>query len=42
MPKENTNSDAILVAIKKIDILSELLDEKNKNNLKMHLRFLDG
>ena len=35
MPKENANPDAILEAIKKIEILSELLDDKNKNNLKM-------
>jgi len=35
MPKANTSPDAILEAIKKIDVLSELLDEKNKNNLKM-------
>jgi Fe-S-cluster-containing dehydrogenase component/CRP-like cAMP-binding protein len=35
MPKENANPDAILEAIKKIGIVSELLDEKNKNNLKM-------
>jgi Fe-S-cluster-containing dehydrogenase component/CRP-like cAMP-binding protein len=35
MPKENANPDAILEAIKKVEIVSELLDEKNKNNLKM-------
>jgi len=35
MPKENTNPEAILEAIKKVDILSELLEEKQKNNLKM-------
>ena len=35
MPKVDTNPDAILEAVKKIDIVSELLDEKNKNNLKM-------
>src|ERR1700738_4405472 len=35
MPKENANPAAILEAIKKIEIVSELLDEKNKNNLKM-------
>src|ERR1700720_2914567 len=35
MPKENANSDAIVEAIKKIDIVSELLEDKNKNNLKM-------
>ncbi len=35
MPEANTNPEAILAAIKKVDILSELLDEKNKNNLKM-------
>jgi Fe-S-cluster-containing dehydrogenase component/CRP-like cAMP-binding protein len=35
MPRENTNPAAILEAIKKIDILSELLEDKQKNNLKM-------
>jgi Fe-S-cluster-containing dehydrogenase component/CRP-like cAMP-binding protein len=35
MPKENLSPEAILEAIGKIDIVSELLDEKNKNNLKM-------
>ena len=35
MPKVETNPVAILEAVKKIDIVSELLDEKNKNNLKM-------
>src|SRR3977135_1693851 len=35
MPKENANPDAILEAIKKVEIVSELLEEKNKNNLKM-------
>ena len=35
MPKVDTNPDAILEAVKKIDIVSELLDEKNKNNLRM-------
>jgi Fe-S-cluster-containing dehydrogenase component/CRP-like cAMP-binding protein len=35
MLKENTSSEAIVDAIKKIDLLSELLDDKNKNNLKM-------
>src|SRR6185503_14601964 len=35
MPKVNTSPDAILEAIKKVDVLSELLDDKNKNNLKM-------
>jgi len=35
MPTENVNPDAILEAVKKIDIVSELLDEKNKNNLRM-------
>src|SRR5258706_14113180 len=35
MPTENANSAAILEAIAKIEIVSELLDEKNKNNLKM-------
>jgi Fe-S-cluster-containing dehydrogenase component/CRP-like cAMP-binding protein len=35
MPSENTNAEAILEAIKRIDVLSELLDDKNKNNLRM-------
>src|SRR5436309_8936240 len=35
MPKADVNPEAILEAVKKIDIVSELLDEKNKNNLKM-------
>lgn len=35
MPRENINPQAILEAIKKIDILSELLEDKQKNNLKM-------
>lgn len=35
MPKENANPDAILDAIKRIEIVAELLEEKNKNNLKM-------
>jgi len=35
MPKVNTSPDAILEAIRKIDILSELLDDKSKNNLKL-------
>jgi Fe-S-cluster-containing dehydrogenase component/CRP-like cAMP-binding protein len=35
MPKENANPDAVLEAIKKVEILSELLEDKNKNNLKM-------
>ncbi len=35
MPKENVNPGAILEAVKKIDVVSELLDDKNKNNLKM-------
>jgi Fe-S-cluster-containing dehydrogenase component/CRP-like cAMP-binding protein len=35
MPTANTSPDAILEAIKKIDVLSELLEDKNKNNLKM-------
>ena len=35
MPKVDTSPVAILEAVKKIDIVSELLDEKNKNNLKM-------
>lgn len=35
MPKVDTTPEAILEAVKKIEIVSELLDEKNKNNLKM-------
>jgi len=35
MPTENTNPQDILESIKKIDVLSELLEDKNKNNLKM-------
>src|SRR5436305_8977931 len=35
MPRENTTPEAILEAIRKIDILSELLEDKQKNNLKM-------
>src|SRR5215471_30461 len=35
MPKENTSPEAILEAIKRIDVLSELLEGKNKNNLRM-------
>src|SRR5713226_5249397 len=35
MPKEDVRPEAILDALKKVDIVSELLDEKNKNNLKM-------
>jgi Fe-S-cluster-containing dehydrogenase component/CRP-like cAMP-binding protein len=35
MAKVDTTPDAILAAVKNIDIVSELLDEKNKNNLKM-------
>src|SRR5207237_9882804 len=35
MPKADVNPEAILEAVKRIDIVSELLDEKNKNNLKM-------
>ena len=35
MPTANVNPAAILDAIKKIDILAELLEEKNQNNLKM-------
>ncbi|HEY6046088.1 MAG TPA: cyclic nucleotide-binding domain-containing protein, partial [Pyrinomonadaceae bacterium] len=35
MPKADTSPEAILDAVKRIDIVSELLDEKNKNNLKM-------
>lgn len=35
MPKEDLRPEAILDALKKVDIVSELLEEKNKNNLKM-------
>src|ERR1700704_1184446 len=35
MPNEDVRPEAILEALKKVDIVSELLDEKNKNNLKM-------
>ncbi|PYS23833.1 MAG: hypothetical protein DMF72_07645 [Acidobacteria bacterium] len=35
MPRVSTIPEAILEAIKKIDVLSELLEDKNKNNLKM-------
>jgi Fe-S-cluster-containing dehydrogenase component/CRP-like cAMP-binding protein len=35
MPTENTNPEAILEAIQSVEIVSELLDDKNKNNLKM-------
>src|ERR1700704_2913607 len=35
MPKVETNPAAILEAIRKIDVLSELLEDKNKNNLRM-------
>lgn len=35
MPSETTNPEAILDAIKRIEIVAELLEEKNKNNLKM-------
>jgi Fe-S-cluster-containing dehydrogenase component/CRP-like cAMP-binding protein len=35
MPKENSNPEAILDAIKRIEIVAELREEKNKNNLKM-------
>src|SRR4030081_2049422 len=35
MPRENSNPEAILEAIKRIEIVGELLEEKNKNNLKM-------
>src|SRR2546421_2072694 len=35
MPKVEANPEAILEAIRKIDVLSELLDDKNKNNLRM-------
>src|SRR5215471_18398477 len=35
MPTAESKPEAILEAVKKIDIVSELLDDKNKNNLKM-------
>src|SRR2546422_6999469 len=35
MPKEDVRPESILEAVKKIDIVAELLDDKNKNNLKM-------
>ena len=35
MPKVEANPEAILEAIRKIDVLSELLEDKNKNNLRM-------
>ena len=35
MPTENTTPEAILEAIKRIDVLSELLEDKNKNTLRM-------
>ncbi len=35
MPKEDRTPEKILEAVKKIDIVLELLDDKNKNNLKM-------
>src|SRR5713101_303428 len=35
MPKEDLRPEAILEALKKVDIVSGLLDEINKNNLKM-------
>src|SRR5713226_8511577 len=35
MSKEDVRPEAILEALKKVDIVSELLDEKNKNNLKL-------
>src|SRR6266436_96108 len=35
MPETNANPEAILEAIKRVEIVSELLEEKNKNNLKM-------
>src|SRR2546423_10537414 len=35
MPKVEVNPAAILEAIRKIDVLSELLEDKNKNNLRM-------
>ncbi len=42
MPKANTSPDAILEAIKKIDVLSELLDEKNQHNLKMSVDLISA
>src|SRR2546430_16986266 len=35
MPKEDSRPESILEAVKKIDVVAELLDEKQKNNLKM-------
>lgn len=35
MPKADVKPEAILEAVKQIDIVSELLDDKTKNNLKM-------
>ena len=35
MPKSTTSPDAIVAAIKKVDVLSELLDDQHRNNLKM-------
>src|ERR1041385_5458476 len=35
MPKADVRPEAILEAVKQVEIVSELLDEKNKNNLKM-------
>ena len=35
MPQENANPLAVLEAIKSTEIVAELLEEKNKNNLKM-------
>ncbi len=35
MPTENANRETILDAIKRIEIVTELLEENNKNNLKM-------
>src|SRR5260370_8082238 len=35
MPETNANPEAILDAIKRIEIVAELLAEKNQNNLKM-------
>ena len=35
MPTENANHEAVLDAIKRIEFVAELLEEKNKNNLKV-------
>src|SRR5258708_9651636 len=35
MPETNAKPEAILDAIKRIEIVAELLEEKNRNNLKM-------